>query len=56
VQVWATSPPAAPPKEMMTLPPADLSEFICEVKAPTGSPPYSHCWVQPDCGIRKASV
>ena len=36
VQVWASSPPAAPPKEMMTSPPADFSELICEVNEPTG--------------------
>ena len=40
----------------MTLPPAALSELICEVNAPTESPPSSHSGVQPDCGIRKASV
>src|ERR1700738_1969161 len=34
VHFWAGSPPLAPPKEMMTLPPEDLKELICEVKAP----------------------
>jgi hypothetical protein len=56
VHVWAISPPLSPPNEMMAVPPAALSEFTCEVKAPTASPLSSHSGVQPDCGIRKASV
>ena len=56
VQVWASSPPLSPPNEMMAEPPAAFSEFTCVVKAPTGSPLSSHSGVQPDCGIRKASV
>lgn len=56
VHFWAGSPPSAPPKEMTTLPPEDLNELIYEVKAPSESPPSSHSGVQPDFGIRKASV
>ncbi len=56
VQVWASSPPASPPKEMITLPPADLMALIWLLNAPTESPPSSHCAVQPDLGVRNASV
>ena len=56
MQVCATSPPLSPPNEMMTFPPADCSEPICEVNAPTASPPSSHSMEQPEAGVRKASV
>ncbi|WP_143686900.1 hypothetical protein [Streptomyces sp. TLI_171] len=56
LQVCASSPSAAPPKEMMTLPPADCSDPIWDLNAPTGSPPLSHIGVQPDFGVRNAGV
>ena len=40
----------------MTLPPEACMALICEAKAPTPLPPSSHSGVQPDCGVRKASV
>ena len=35
VHVWASSPPSAPPKETITLPPAACRELICELNWPT---------------------
>jgi hypothetical protein len=56
VQVWASSPPAAPPKEMMTFPPADWNALTCEVNAPSASLPSSHSGVHPEDGVRNARV
>jgi hypothetical protein len=56
VQVMASSPPASPPNEMMTLPPASCSCLTLEVNVLRAWLPFSHIGVQPLLGVRNASV